>query len=500
MPSPTPGQVVTRFAPSPTGHLHVGGARTALFNWAYARHFGGKFLLRIEDTDQVRSSESAERAILDDLAWLGLDWDNMGAEPRQSRRLDLYNAALAKLIDAGRAYEDDGAVRFRMPDHDIVVIDEVLGEVRIPAGQTEDFVIRKRDGFPTYHFAVVVDDFDMGVTHVIRGQEHLSNSPKHVALQQALGYPSPKYAHIPLIFNPDGSKMSKRDKAKAARAAAQAGGLKSPRLDPSALNAFMNKESDDIEIALAIAKELNLALPEIDVADFQKSGYLPQVLCNYLALLGWNPGNDIEKFDNVFLSEHFDFDRVGKKNARFDREKLISFNADTIRAMSVNEFAAAWRAWCETYRPDFAAALDAAAFVKLAGAYHERTRVFSEACDMAAFFVAEAISDFDPKAVEKNLLKGDGEGLTLLKAFREELAALSPFNGAAAHELIKTFCETRVLGMGKVAQPLRVALSGSAVTPPMDLTLDILGQKKTLDRIDACLAKFSGEAAGKPAR
>ena len=489
--------VITRFAPSPTGHLHVGGARTALLNWAYARGHGGKFLLRIEDTDQTRSTAAAERAILDDLKWLGLDWDNADDEPRQSQRLDLYNDHMRRLLEADRAYEDDGAVRFRMPDHDVVVVDQVLGEVRVPAGQTEDFVIRKRDGFPTYHFAVVVDDADMGVTHVIRGQEHLSNAPKHVALQQALGLPTPTYAHIPLIFNPDGSKMSKRDKAKTARAAAlqsdlKARGLPSPGLN-DALGDFLDKKTDDLDIALAIAAELNLQLPEIDVSDFQKSGYFPSVLCNYLALLGWNPGGDVEKFDNAFLCERFDFNRVGKKNAKFDREKLLAFNGDAIREMSVDDFATAWRNWCAEYRRDFHDKFDEAAFVKLAEAYHQRTRVFSEACDMAKFFV-EDFDGYDDKAVKKNLLKNDGEGLNALRQFRDELATLDPFDGAAAHELIKSFCERTGIGMGKVAQPLRIAVSGSAVTPPIDLTLDLLGRDTTLARVDRCLEAYAADA------
>ncbi len=196
------GTIVTRFAPSPTGSLHVGGARTALFNWAYARGRGGKFILRIEDTDQRRSTAESTRGILRDLAWLGLDWD-AGPDPSaedpiasspqsfQSQRLELYNAAITKLLEADKAYEDDGAVRFRMPKQDITVQDEVLGSVTVKAGEIDDFVIRKGDGFPTYHLAVVVDDADMGVTHVIRGQEHLNNATKHAALQDALGLPRP---------------------------------------------------------------------------------------------------------------------------------------------------------------------------------------------------------------------------------------------------------------------------------------------------------------------
>jgi len=235
--------VVTRFAPSPTGLLHIGGARTALFSWAYARGRGGKFLLRLEDTDQRRSSDAAARSILADLQWLGLNWDE-GPDPSidwadstetrspkdhqvgehgpyfQSQRLDIYNAHIQKLLNAGLAYEDDGAVRFRM-DKPIAFRDEVYGDIKVEQADLEDFVIRKADGFPTFHLAVVVDDVEMKVTHIIRGQEHLSNTAKHAALCDALGVPRPVWVHTPSIMNPDGSKMSKRDKAKVARAAAK---------------------------------------------------------------------------------------------------------------------------------------------------------------------------------------------------------------------------------------------------------------------------------------
>ncbi|MFN9993558.1 MAG: glutamate--tRNA ligase, partial [Phycisphaerales bacterium] len=274
--------VVTRFAPSPTGHLHVGGARTALFCWAYARRHGGHFILRIEDTDQARSSDESARGIMEDLAWLGIDWDEgpefthegrtIGGDPRkvapffQARRVELYNAHMMRLIECGRAYpafesseelevkrkaavaakqtyrydraswhafptpqerlarmKDADAkgepyvIRFFAPAEEVVVHDEVLGDVKYAAGEMDDFVIRKADGFPTYHFAVVVDDETMGVTHVLRAQEHLNNTPRHVALQKALGFRTPTYAHMPLICNMDASKMSKRDKAKTAR-------------------------------------------------------------------------------------------------------------------------------------------------------------------------------------------------------------------------------------------------------------------------------------------
>lgn len=540
--------VITRFAPSPTGALHVGGARTALFNWAYARGRGGRFILRIEDTDKARSTDEATRGIVRDLQWLGIDWDegpdadahgspSVGLaegknqlDPRrvgpffQSKRLEIYRAHLHRLIDAGRAYEDGGAYRFRMPGADVSFHDEVRGDIIVGAKEIDDFVICKSDGFPTYHFAVVVDDALMGVTHVIRGQEHLSNTPKHVALQEALGFPRPTYAHLPLIFNPDGSKMSKRDKAKAARKAAfkanyaDLGAAESDNREHpatkeeiesffcgsdaalvAAFNAFMSRETDDLQMAARIAEKLGLILPEIDVHDFRGSGYLPDVLCNYLALLGWNPGGDVERFDKSLLVEKFDLSRVQKGDAKFDREKLASFNADTIRQMPGDQLAAA--VWS---LPGNTAAFDAShrfngcddpRFLTFIEAYRPRMQTLRDPLVAGAYFFREddAIEP-DEKAVNKVLLKNDGEGLKLLAEFGEALKGIEPWSGAAAHELIKSFCEQRGVGMGAVAQPLRVAVSGGTVTPPIDATLEILGKESTLKRIEVCLTRCGVKA------
>ncbi len=484
--------VVTRYAPSPTGLQHVGGARTALFNYAYARRWGGRFLLRIEDTDRKRSTAEAERGILDDLKWLGLDWDNAGDEPRQSERLDLYEQHFARLAEAGRTYEDDGAVRFRMPGRDITVHDQVLGDVTTPADKLEDFVIRKSDGYPTYHFAVVVDDATMEVTHVIRGQEHLGNTPKHIALQEALGLATPSYAHIPLIFNPDGSKMSKRDKAKAARAAAKDATETCPlqsACPPDELRAFLEGDTDDLGVARAIARTLDLKLPEIDVSDFRGSGYMPEVLCNYLALLGWNPGGDVEQFDLAFLCERFDFDRVGSSAAKFDREKLAAFNADAIAQMPPEALVErVWKYGHEALSPTFGGPEDAR-FRGFCEAYRERSKTLRDPLEQGAFFfMADAAIEYDfaAKPIAK-VMKGDA--FEVLAALRERLAGLAGAGfGAAAHEAVKQLAEEKGVGMGKVAQPLRVAISGGTVTPPIDATLDILGKGSTLARIDHCLA------------
>jgi glutamyl-tRNA synthetase len=462
--------LVTRFAPSPTGHLHIGGARTALFCWAFAKKQGGRFMLRIEDTDAARSSLESARGIIEDLQWLGIvndlgpyvnpdgtigqhDWEPSSGRPPvgeyfQARRVAIYNAYIERLITSGRAYPafdtneetekqraaavaakqtyryprpadiefgkytpamqerwkraqagERHVVRFAAPNEEIVVHDEVLGDVRYAPGEMDDFVIRKADGFPTYHFAVVIDDETMGVTHVLRAQEHLNNTPRHVALQKALTHPDgtafrvPLYAHMPIICNMDASKMSKRDKAKAARKAAKDAmakdkgvtaetlraaiemangksqianqGSAAAGADMSLLPAFLAGDNDNVHVAEALAAHFKVALPEIEVWDFKKNGYLPEAICNFVALLGWNPGlktpdgKDLEKFDNAFLASHFGLDRIGKTASKFDRNKLLSFNADAINALSDEDFATRWRTWCTEFEPAFAAKIDA---------------------------------------------------------------------------------------------------------------------------------------------
>jgi glutamyl-tRNA synthetase len=506
------GAPVTRFAPSPTGHLHVGGARTALFNWALASS-RGRYLLRIEDTDRERSSAEAVAGILEDLAWLGISWaegpawEGQGGDPGnvgpffQAQRLERYAAAGRDLIDRDLAYPafespeeldalrraaqaekrgfryrraadfDRGAalarmqrephvIRFRMPTEPVVVQDAVLGEVEFAEDHLDDFVILKRDGFPTYHFSVVVDDEAMGVTHVLRGQEHLNNTPRHLSLQRALGYRVPIYAHLPIIFNPDGSKMSKRDKDKAARKGEEP--------------------------------------PCIDVEDFRAAGYLSEVLCNYLGLLGWSPGEkdpdgkDLERFDLAYLAEHFSIERIGRGNARFDREKLLAFNQDSIALLGDDEFFARWTEWCARYSP---AILERDATWRRRYAEVVRTRCRTlfdaSAADGPGGFALVADGDFayQPKAVAKHLAKGDPSGLALLEDARRQLASVDPFDPEAIESCAKRVAEERGVGMGKVAQPLRVAVTGGAASPPLGDTLAVLGRDAVLCRIDRCLSE-----------
>lgn len=565
----TEGQVITRFAPSPTGRLHIGGARTALFCWAYAAGRGGRMTLRMEDTDQTRSSEVSTRGILESLAWLGIRWhdgpeltiergehagtrfggDERGVGPFfQSRRREHYDRFIEQLIESEKAYYafDDAAeleakrqaavsekktyrydragleisaderrrrveageehvVRFRAPDAPVIVQDEVLGEVVVQPEELDDFIIRKRDGFPTYHFAVVVDDAMMGVTHVIRGQEHLTNTPRHVLLQKASGLPTPVYAHLPLIFNADNTKMSKRDKDRAARQACKSAGLKAsptPQVDDAAFSAWIDDKrrqlpTDQLE---AIAEAVEIDLPEINVEDFRAAGYLPDALLNYLALLGWSPGGDVEKFDMKFLRDRFDFARVGRTNARFDRKKLLAFNNDAITALEDEAFAVRLRDWCERYEPDLATALGEERFKLLASASKVRCKTLREAARSAEFVLidAEAI-EYDPKAVEKVLAKNDGEGIAALRGLREKAAALEDFRPEAIHAMIERFCAEQEIGMGKAAQPLRVAMTGTTVSPSIDATLALLGRDEVLRRIDRCVAKCS-EQHHDPAR
>ena len=572
----TPGtKIVTRFAPSPTGNLHIGGARTALFNWAFARRHGGTFILRIEDTDKKRSTTQSTRSIMANLRWLGLDWDE-GPDPDasdpytaapigesggsgggpyfQSLRLKLYSQHIQQLIDAGRAYkcfktpeelkvdrdkakaekrpykydgtesrnlppevvkqyEDEKrpyVIRFEMPEHDITVRDLVLGDVTVKATELEDFIIQKSDGYPTFHLANVVDDALMGVTYVLRAQEHLMNTPKHVALLEALGLDTPHYAHMPLIFNADGSKMSKRDKAKVARQAAKDRlrqndidtdqfydelkkkwsnlALDEIKLDKLSLNEFLEKKTDNILYAKFLALQLHITLPEIDVQDFRASGYLPEVLLNYLSLLGWSPGNDLERFDLEFLKQNFDLERIGKSNARFDRAKLLAFNTEAIAKLSSDEFHQLAAQHDRQFNGGiFQAHLGNDHFQIFADAYRERSRTLDEPFTNGRFFVQNFDEiTYDPKAVKKVLLKNDGEGLKVLADLRQLLEAVTDWATDTLEKTAKSYAEQHSLGLGKVAQPLRVAVSGSTVSPPIYDTLVILGQEQVLNRIDHC--------------
>jgi glutamyl-tRNA synthetase len=559
--------VVTRFAPSPTGHLHVGGARTALFNWALARRLGGRFLLRIEDTDVLRSSDAAVAGILEDLAWLGIGWDEgpgykgLGGDPRgvgpffQSQRLALYREAIDRLVAADLAYPafetpeelevqrrsaraESGAfryqrpagwdraaalarsarephvIRFRWPQQALSVPDEILGAVDFPADFVDDFVILKRDGFPTYHLGVVVDDERMGVTHVLRGQEHLGNTPRHIALQRALGYRVPLYAHLPLLQNPDGSKMSKREAdklvKKAAADAAVAGWL-NERLGAERVARWLadpDAQLDPADVS-AVAAEFGIALPAITAEDFRRAGYTPAVLLNFLALLGWSSGEklpdgrDLERFDTGYLTSHFALERVGRGNARFDRAKLLAFSHEALTSLSDDEWLAHWQGWSERYAPEVRARLGGPARARLfAAALRSRARTLAEPSAPGGPGRFALVDDdgfaYDTKAVEKLLLKGEPSGLALLPAVAERLAALPDFTPEAIEALVAAFAAERGVKLGVVAQALRAAVTGAGASPPLGQTLVILGRAATLARIARCLRECGGQRPGAP--
>ena len=536
--------IITRFAPSPTGYLHVGGARTALFSWLLARHAGGRFLLRIEDTDAARSTEEACRQLLEDLRWLGLHWDN-DTLMFQSKRVDLYGRLIADLIARGLAYEAyetraeldaerhaaeaakrsfvyrrrkptdeqiarhraEGrkpVVRFAMPVREYRFEDQVLGkEIVLPAEESQDFVIRREDGMPTYHFAVVVDDAEMNITHVLRSQEHLKNTFYHIALQEALGYPRPIYGHVPIIQNLDGSKMGKRDRDKKIRASAQQW-LKTPAGNLAKLaeqtGLAENKLADwladskrqlDLGDQAAVMKAIGLAeseLPEILVHDFRKNGYLPETLLNFLALLGWSPKGDRERLSIDEMIALFSIDGIGKSNAKFARDKLLAFNTEACAAATPDRLVAAMRDYLAVHPESPLNRADDAALVKLIQ-MKKGFRTLGEVDLLTRFFfVPDDQIAVDPDAVEKVLVRNNQQGLTALRDLRPILAEVNPWTHAAIEAAVKKYCDEKNLGLGKVAQPIRVAIAGTTISPPIFESLEFLGKTSTLARIDRCVA------------
>jgi glutamyl/glutaminyl-tRNA synthetase len=538
--------VVTRFAPSPTGYLHVGGARTALFCWLMARHHGGRMTLRIEDTDQSRNTPTATAQVIRDLRWLGIEWDegpDVGgphAPYLQSQRLESYNKYARKLLDEGKAYycfdsqEELGAmrleaekqkktyahtrpakfpteadarkakaegknvfIRFAMPDEDIVVNDVLRGEVRFAAKELSDLVIIKSDGFPTYHFACVVDDELMEVTHVMRGQEHLMNTPGHLAMQKALGFKTPLYCHMSVTVNESGGKMSKRDRAKALALAiktranvekaklAAAGGITSEQLEE-----LMKGESmPDMPQIDAMARSLGVHLPEINVVDFFRSGYLPEALLNFLALLGWNPGGEQEILPKEELIKAFNLEKMTKTNCLFDRKKLISFNTEYMKMLPAETLRKHLRDYLTEVKSPVAAATDEMLTTLIKA--NDGARTLEDIDNKSRFlFVADDAVIFDEKAVQKVLLHAGGEGIGVLKVLRQKLAEMAEFTGEKVEEMLRIFAEEHNLGMGKVAQPIRVAICGTTISPPIFESVRLLGREATLARIDRALNKY----------
>lgn len=532
--------VVTRFAPSPTGYLHVGGARTGLFSWLIARHAGGRFLLRVEDTDLARSTEQATVQLLEDLRWLGLQWDNHELV-FQSKRLDIYNPLIEGLIARGlayrayetkeelaalqsaaekakraftyrrqpltdaqiRQYESEGrpsVVRFAMPAKDYSFEDRILGKIDLSAGQVQDFVIRKTDGMPTFHFAVVVDDADMGVTHVIRGQEHTLNTFLHIALQEALGYSRPVYGHLPVILNKDdGKKMGKRDRDKKIRQHAHnwlkntkkssadlavAAGLAAPRVETWLADAQQQLDLGEQKQVMGVIGLREADLPEVLVHDFRKNGYLPETLLNFLALLGWNPGGDKERMSIDELIQLFSLEGVNKAGAKFDREKLLAFNTEAAAAADSNRLLKAFRDYLSA-NPD--SPLNQATDDQLAAVLKMKSgfRILRDVDESSRFlFMTDDQISYDSQAVEKVLKKQNG--LAVLQDILPILQG-AEWKSESLEKAIEVYCASKQLGLGKVAQPIRVAISGSTISPPIFQSLEFLGQPRTLARIGRCI-------------
>lgn len=422
-----------RFAPSPTGSLHIGGVRTALFNFLFARAQKGAFLLRIEDTDRERSRPEFEREILDSLGWLGLAWDE--SVIRQSERLAHYQKMADELVEKGLAYRDAAggraAVKFKNIPKKVKFDDSVHGTIEFDSAFFEDLVIQKSDGFPTYHFACVVDDHDMKITHVIRGDDHISNTPRQILLYEAFGWTPPKFGHLPLVFGPDKTPLSKRHGT-------------------------------------------------VPLTQYRKDGFLPEAILNYLALLGWSPRTAKEMFSPAELETEFSLEGVNQTNACFDLEKLKWLNAEHIRALSQDDYAARLGAFLAD--SGFAEIASGRNFRSVALLYRERIRTFGEFPSQTQFFSGAKIS-FDLEAVRK-YLRGDTVCQNLRK-WREVLAGEGDFaNPAGLEALLRRTAETLGIKAGDLIHPMRVAISGRSVTPGVFDVMSVLGRDLVLERLD----------------
>ncbi len=466
--------VRTRFAPSPTGVLHLGSVRTALYCWLYAKHHGGSFVLRIEDTDRQRSTQHAIDAILEGLAWLGLDADE--GPFYQTQRFDRYREVIDQWLAEGKAYRcyctrgeleelrerqlmagervrydgrcrnrlepRDGVapvVRFKNPlEGEVVVEDVVRGRVVFENAQLDDLIIARSDGAPTYNFTVIIDDFDMRITHVIRGDDHLNNTPRQMNMLRALGAEPPVYAHLPMILGADGKKLSKRHGA-------------------------------------------------VDIRDYEDQGYLPEAMLNYLVRLGWSYG-DQEIFTVKEMTEHFDIADVNKSASSFNPDKLLWIDQQHIIATPVEKLGAALEPFLVKI------GLDPAAGPKpenVAEAFHERAETLLEMASKARFCY-EDFETIDPKAARKHLRP---TVLEPLKAIRLHLAELEEWDRSAIDATIQQVAAEFEVGLGKVGQPLRVAVTGASVSPPIDVTLWLVGKVRTLSRLDAAIQLVEARAA-----
>lgn len=455
--------VVTRFAPSPTGYLHIGGARTALFSWLMARSQGGKFVLRIEDTDQERSTDASVQAILDGMEWLGLDYDE--GPFYQMQRMDRYKAVIQQLLDEGKAYycwcsreeldelregqrargekpRYDGryrdfegtppegvepVIRFRNPlEGDVRFSDMVRGDISVANAELDDLVIARAGGVPTYNLTVVVDDIDMGMTHVLRGDDHINNTPRQINIYEALGATAPVFAHVPMILGDDGARLSKRHGA-------------------------------------------------VSVMQYRDDGYLRQAVLNYLVRLGWSNG-DQEVFSIEEMIELFKATDCNRGPSAFNTDKLIWLNQHYIKELPAAELVAQLQWHLDQAGIDVSAGPNVEQVVD---ALRERAKTLIDLAAGMRFFYQD-FDDYDPKAAKKNLKEA---AIEPLKKVAEKLAAVSEWKGPELHACVSATAEELEVGMGKVGMPLRVAVAGSGSSPPIDITLELLGREKTLARI-----------------
>jgi len=459
--------VKTRFAPSPTGYLHIGGARTALFSWLYARKHGGPFVLRIEDTDLERSTPEAVNAILEAMAWLGLDYEE--GPFYQTQRFARYREVLQQLLAQGRAYycyctkeelealrseqmarkekpRYDGryrdyqgppregvepVVRFKNPQEGEVLVDDLIrGWIVIRNSELDDLIIARADGTPTYNFCVVVDDMDMGITHVIRGDDHINNTPRQINILRALNAPVPQYGHVPMILGVDGKRLSKRHGA-------------------------------------------------VNVMQYRDEGYLPEALLNYLVRLGWSHG-DQEIFSLDEMIQLFDLKDVNKAPSTFNPDKLLWLNQHYLKTADPAHLARhlSWHLGLLGIDPAQGPALTATVI-----ALRERSRTLREMAEASRFFYGD-FESYDAKAAAQHLT---GEAQEPLQRLYAALAELPEWRGAAIQSTVNKIAGEQGLKLGKVAQPLRVAVCGGAVSPPIDVTLELLGRDRTLRRIERAL-------------
>ena len=482
-------KIITRFAPSPTGFLHLGGIRTALFSWLYARRHNGKFLLRIEDTDRDRSTQEALRVILEGMEWLGLKHDRgdgkgiVGMDDEgivyQSRRTQEYKKAIRKLLQAEQAYHcfcsreeletmrreamsrgekpryngkcrelgrqpstgDISVVRFRNPlDGDVVIDDPIQGRVAISNRELDDLIIERSDRSPTYNLTVVVDDAAMGITHVIRGDDHLNNTPRQINIFEALGAKPPEYYHIPLILDPEGKKLSKRHGA-------------------------------------------------ASVLEYRDRGYLPEALLNYLVRLGWSHG-DQEIFSVDEMIELFDIGRVNRAAAALNPDKLAWLNQHYLRESKAERIACLLKRKLVQLDVDVTGPPD---LKEVAGIQKERVKTIAEMAEQSRFFYEE-FAEHDETAAKKHLRP---VVLEPLREVRKALAGLEDWDREALHAAIDAVAEQQAMKFGKIAQPLRVAVTGGAVSPSIDVTLELLGRARTLSRLERALGLIERRIASR---